>query len=472
MPLQELSPLPAVTGYSALGAVAAQAGNNARERSQQLQDVASQRAWLEREGDKQRAEKLQDEQTLETFRNRLAGIQILINEGYLDGSKRNDPNAVAQAYQRAQADGVDKLYTELTNTPDEGGKPLLTHADLSNPAAVQSAKDKLGAIKAKQLQFQMGQPANAQATVDSLSQQLATHQARIAQISAKLDEPAKQYGFNDPQVQALAVQLAEQAKPGSGRNREAVGQMLPIAQKQLNDQATLQHMQDVQAATRQLDGERYAEASITQALDHAMQTSKVFPIKSAGLTPAMLQAPAAPAAPKVASASDIANAMKSIVGGTPAAPAAAPATSSMLTPIENPTNDPTIDAGNSEIKRRQAAAVQSQLNDAINEGKSIDQQLDDARQGYYTSPFDNMNEIPMGPQKISPIMAAHSAASLLKAKADNAAKVKALQSQLMGPAPAIVTPPAVNTPTTSTPSVGAAQGAPNWWQTSQPPGLQ
>lgn len=477
MPLQELSPLPPVTGYSTLGATLSGIGTDALQRSRHLQDVASERQFVSGESDKERAfrsteaasassRQLANEVELERQRSFAAGVQILINEGYLDGSRRDDKQAVADAYRRAQADGVDKLYVELTTTPDQDGKPLLTHAELNDPTAVQAAKEKLGAIKARQMQFQMAQPANAQATVDSLSQQLAQHQSRIAEISARLDQPARQFAPTDPEVQALAVQLAEQAKPGSGRNREAIAQMLPIAQKQLNDQAFVQHSQDVQAATRQLDGERYAEATLAQTLDHAMQTGKVFPSRVAS-NPSALRSPSTAATPRVASAADIASAMRAAVGGSGTA---APGPSPSLAPIDNPTNNQTIEAGNVEARRMLHAQTESELNRALEEGRQIDAALSDAASrgstpgGYVSSgmfPGASMMGIS---HNADPLGAAKDTAGLLKQKADNAARVKALQAQLIGPTAATVTAPVMNTPATSTPTLGAAQGAPNWWQ--------
>ena len=450
MPLQELSPLPPITGYSTLGGVISNLGQDQLQRAAQLQDA----------------------QAMDTFRARQAGIQLLINEGYLDGSQRDNPEAVQAAYNQAKADGVDKRYFELYQTPDETGQPLLKPADAGNAQLVQAAKEKLGAIKAKQLQFQMGQPANAQATVNDIQNQLAQVRAQKEAITQKANEPAPQYSPNDAKVVALAQQLAEQQKPGSGRNREAVAAQMPIAYKQLNDQAFVAWSQNVQSAKIELESLRRTEAELTDALVRTSQTFKVAPSVRPTAAPSMLQNPAA-SAPRVASAEDIAAAMRAAIGGQSAPSSAAPdAASSGL--LENPTNDPTISAGNEMLQRQRVATVQNQLNEAIQTGAKIEAQINSARNtsapmtipafgGGLGGPSPVQTQAPAGV-----LGAAQQVSSLLKAKAENEARIKALQAQLAGPAPATSTAPAINTPTSSTPTLGVGAYQAGWWKNPNP----
>ena len=470
MPLQELSAPPPVTGYSALGNVLASQGADALQRSRQLQDVQSARAYASAEGDKRRSEQLQDAQTMEKFRNREAGIRLLINEGYLNESQVGDENAVNDARARFVADGRDKIYQELFNTPDESGKPLLSHEEATNPALVQAAKDKLGAIKAKQLQGQLAQPANAQATVNDLQQQLAQVRAQKQAVTQAANQPVPQYQPNDPKVVQLAQQLAEQIKPGSGKNREAVAAQMPVAYKQLNDQALMAWSQGVQSAKIELESLRRSEAELTDALVRTSQTFKVAPSVHGTAAPAVLQNPG-PTVPRVATAEEIAAALRAAMGGARPTPAPDEASGSSAL-LDNPTNDPTISAANEDVQQRQAQAVKDSLNLAITQGNEINQKIAAARQGQLANPttpaFSPMG-VPLMPASSSRYDAGKAVADLLKQKADNDARVKALQAQLIGPIPATGTAPVMNSAGASTPTIGAAQAPAAWWQTANPP---
>lgn len=316
---------PNVTGLSALGEALANGSRDyaniqiadrlrAQQRANQLADVAEARSYAEQESEKARGEHLQDQQKMLEMQAKLQGLQIMRAEGLLPMDRDPTAEEFARASQQFAALGLDKLYKDLLSTPGPDGKPLLTHADLSDPAKVQAAKDALGAINATQLKFSMDQQGNAQSTVNDLAGRIAQRKSRIEELSRKLDEPVKQFGLNDGQVQALAVQLADQAKPGSGRNVQSVTQMLPDAQKMLNDQALMAHAQQLQAVKEQLNAERYAEASDTTALDHAMQAGKVFPTKGAMSAPAALQSPTAAAPSRAASPDQIAAAMRAALG--------------------------------------------------------------------------------------------------------------------------------------------------------------
>jgi hypothetical protein len=479
MALQELSPLPQITGGAALGAAILQGGQTYQNRMANLADQQSAREFASTEAEKERgyrsteAEKagartLANERELQQQRLLAASVQALINEGFLDGSQRSDPQAVAAAYQRAQAAGLEKLYQEMLETPGDNGRPLLTVEEIADPAKVAEAKNKLGAIKAKQLQFSFDQRQNAQATVNDIQGQLAQVRARAAQVAASIDAPLQQYRPDSPEVMQLASALAEQVKPGSGRDREAVAAMAPDALKKLNEQAVIQHSLQVQSASRELEALRNNEAQLTAALREAMETFKVAP--RPGTTPAALQTPSRPTGPKAATTADIEAAMRAVVGGGKTAPAPAPAAEVAAGPalLDNPTSDPTIAAGNEAIQRQAKAQLQSQLNATLREAETIDRELATVRAGGTNLPAAVSPQMGLGlaTPKVGPIGAAQEVSDLLKRKAATDAKVRTLQAQLMGPTPAAVTAPVANTATTSTPTLGAAAGAPEWWRTN------
>lgn len=362
-----------VTGLSGLGAALADAGadylgrtrqleDEKRRRGYQLEDTQSARAYQDSVRREERVGRIEDQQTLDRQHARQVLITTLQTEGLLAPGKENDEQAVAAAYAEAQRRGLDKLYQELLSTPGPDGKPLLTQADLGNPARVQAAKDALGAIKADRMKFQLGQQDNAQATADSLQQQLTAVRAKSAEIAGRIDAPVRQFGPADREVLTLASQMAEQAKPGSGRNREAITAMVPVAQKQLNDQSLIQHAQEVQSATRELESLRYNEAQLTNALRETLQTFKVAPSRASNA--ATLQSPtaAAPAgAPKPATADQMTAAMDAVFGKAAPAQGATPAPGAAM--LANPTNDPLISQENT---RREGDAWQKNLADPFN----------------------------------------------------------------------------------------------------------
>jgi len=142
--------------------------------------------------------------------------------------------------------------------------------------------------------------------------------------------------------------------------------------------------------------------------------------------------------------------------------------------LENPTANPTIAAGNAELQRIQKQQAQSVLNAAIQEGQGIDSQLQQVQQEsaqptpIRTAVAGSGGGIQPAFLAPNPIGAATKTADLLKAKAANEAKIRALQAQLMGPVPASVTAPAINTATSSTP---LGPSPTQWWAANTPPPL-
>lgn len=494
MALQELAPLPRVTGYTALGNAIANAADVNRERQQQLadaalrrsqalEDIGSARQFEMSEADRQNAQRINTEKQLGDYRANQAAVQALVNEGYLDGSQRDDKAAIAAAYQRAHADGVDKLYLNLLNTLDpDTNQPLLRRDDVGNPALVQAAKDKLSVIQGKQLAFTMGQPENAQATINDFNRELLMNRQQQEAVRQRANHPLTQYGPTDAPVLTLAAQMAEQFKKGSGKDFAAVAAQVPAALRQLNDQNLLAWNQNTQSAKIELQSLRDSESQLTNAMTRAMQTFKVAPGR----------APVGPAAPPsvldvgatVGPRIDPAGAMQDFVsqvtrGGVSAAPGTAATPQPETNPIlANPTANPTIEAGNAYLAAQKKVALQDELNAVVNRGKVIEQNLarssntggvgiqmsPELGPGYATALYGTPPD---------PYQAAKTVSDLLRQKAENDAKIKALQAQLQGSGPASMSAPAISTPTAFTPAPAFA--APTldfpttgkWWN-SQP----
>jgi hypothetical protein len=472
-----------VTGLSGLGAALADAGadylgrtrqtqDEARRRGQQLQDVQAARDYQDQVRREERSGRLEDETKLQTMRQAAALKTVLVNEGLLSPGDVDKPEAVTTAWNEMQRRGLDRMYQDLLSTPGLDGKPLLTQEDLSNPAKIAAAKDALGAIKAKQLQFSMGQQSNAQATVDNLEGQLAGVRRRSQEVAKTIDAPAQQYTPASPEVLQLAAQLAEQSKPGSGRDRQAIAAMAPMAMKQLNEQALLAHAQRVQAATRELESLRYNEAQLTNAMREAMQTFKVAPSK--GASAAVLEGPAsaAPAGPKAASADQMAAAMDAVFGKqTPAAGAA----SSGPTVLANPTNEPIIARENT---RRAAVDWQKNLADpytaALDKVDRIKADIQRVRSGapppgalapgMFGAPADLYS---------NPTVQANSLSALLveldQAQKDAEAARRAMLGVPSVPKPALAPAPTPGAMLSNPmPSGSAAPVAPGWWNAGAP----
>lgn len=489
MPLQELAPPPPVTGFSSLGNALAGGANDyrlrqqqlqdeARSRSQQLEDVASQRDWLQREGDTTRAEELKKQEDLTKFQNEEAGKTLLVNEGLLDGGKRDDPTAVSVARARFVAEGLDKIYNELFITPDENtGKPLLTHADATNPALVQAAKDKLSALKAKQLQFQLMQPGNADAYLNQKNGELVASQKREQQIVSQLNQPPRQFGPNDQETMALATQLAEQIKPGSGQDKRAVMAQISTAQQQLNNQELLNRRDRIASAHQQIEAERYNQASITQAIDKAVQIFRQAPSGARAAPPsdtASLLNPNSAPSPQVApqgSPSDFLSKFKAIQAQPTAAAVPPPAPdNSIVIPDNAPPEVATAmrSAQADQMSAQRKATIDDPLASTQAQIAQIDQQLKNMSAiggpvitggGGFGAP----------PGIYSNVDNAKAMSTLLQQKAALQQKADQLKAAQGSGVSGDVTPGGASTPVSFTPASFSAPSltSPQWWQASQ-----
>lgn len=242
MALQELSPLPRITGPEMLGAAVSNTSeryaNTARQdqlldraRTNQLADVASARDYEDQRYDRARADQLTDEDR----RTMRAVAGALVAERLLSPDQMNNPEAIATAYQEAVRRGLDKVYEELTSTPGPDGKPLLMIADFENPERIAQAKAQLGEIRAQQNQLAMAQTGLQQDDFTRLREEERKIQQQIQALTDDLQRGAD-YVPTEAEVSNVALALAQSLKkPGERPSRAEIDSQRAAAIQQLRE---------------------------------------------------------------------------------------------------------------------------------------------------------------------------------------------------------------------------------------------
>ena len=361
MPLQVLPVVNQPDGLAMLGDVIGagardyeqrtrQLADEDRRRGQQLADIASARSWQHEENVSSDDRRLAQEKALQEIRTQEDIKRTLISEGLLAPGDINDQAKVSAAFELARQRGLDQLYAELTSTPDENGKPILSRDDFGNPAAISAAKTKLGQMKAAKLAFTDSQAKNAQTELGRIASQINQVQGAAAALDQKLGAPAP--ALSQDELTSAAIQIAGAAHPGKPPSNQEIAAAMPQAKQQLEQAAVQKWMMDKQDAQVQ----RGVLASQLQDLRYQYDTLvnkfNVAPV------PGSMGAPAAgaPLANPVTEASPQQRAAAA-AALIPPKPPGGPGAPSLLA---NPTNDPIITAAND---RRGAASWQANLAD-------------------------------------------------------------------------------------------------------------
>lgn len=329
---------------------ARQLEDEARRRSEQLQDIGSARAWQHSENVSADERRLAQEKGLQDIRTQEDIKRTLISEGLLAPGDINDQGKVAAAFELARQRGLDTLYAELTSTPDETGKPLLTRDDFGNVAAINTAKQKLGQIKAAKLAFADSQAHNAQGELARISQQMNQVQAASSELDRRLGAPAP--AISQDELTNAAIQIASQAHPGKPPSNQEIAAAIPQAKTQLEQAVMTRWAMDKQDAQVQ----RGILGAQLQDLRYQYDTL----VTKFGVAPAPGSISAVPPTARLANPTSEANPQQraaAVASLLPPKPAAAPGGASLLA---NPTNEPLIAAAN---ERRGAQAWQSNLAD-------------------------------------------------------------------------------------------------------------
>ena len=490
MALQELSPPPPITGYTALGNAVNQGSRDNMIRQLQLQDEERQRANQSTEADRASSRLLENQKAIEDYRNREAGIRVLINEGLLMESQRSDEVAIETARKAFAASARGKMYGELFNTPDENGQPLITREEAMDPAKVQAAENRLSQIKSKQANQTLGLAnmeleakkkglIGGQAAANRSLQAETKLNERIDRLTNELNSPVPP--VTEGEILNLARNLWLQNHPGEKMAPTDSAKLSAEIGQATQDLQTARYMaakeerdlknQEISILRQQLISGTMLNAKYASGNFYADETT---PPPQSGL--ASISGQTQPLSAQSGSTRSFLERAAAIQD--PSQASNPPPPSGQL--IDNPTNNPTIAAGNAQLQSQQKKQLQSELNAAIVEGQQIEQQLQEAStgvrpgsRGIFQAP--NLGGFGYDPSSIGQVEAAQITSNTLKAKAMNDAKIKALQAQLVGPVVATATPPAINTPTsfTSTPAFATPTGllsqsqTPQWWQAGQ-----
>lgn len=354
--------------------------DEARRRQNQLADIASARAYEDTTYGRRRADTLADQMTARQQDAALA----LVHEGLLAPADIGNAPAIAKAFEEAQRRGVDKLYTDLLTTPGPDGKPILDRANLNNPQAIEAAKTVLAQIKATAGKLQMEQPANAQATLDSLGAEGQQVRQQLAAVEAKLAET--QPALDQQTVLNRALQLATDAKGGKTPSKQEIQAMVGQATQEAQTQALQRWYQDKEDSKIQYQILSSRLNNIRQQQSDLTKTFQIAPRASALVEPAAVSAPVRPpeASPEQRQAA-LVGAIRAAAQPAGAPPPAAPGAPAQAAPLPNPIADPIIEAENQRIGQRNLSAQNSALadpyNNALDELAAVNQQIAQVRSG-------------------------------------------------------------------------------------------
>lgn len=309
---------------------------------------------------------------------------------------------------------------------------------------------------------------NLQTAVDEAAKQLNDVRAKIDQVAQRVQSQPPTITASTPGVRQLAQQMA-----GGSRKNEEIDAMIPKALEQLQLQAAYNHQIAVKAAQDVLQSLKTSETQLTNLIQTGIQQRVAPRVAPTGPTPTEaegLRSLPGAAPQRQASAADIANAVNmALGGGQPAGAPSAGGTSRDAQLFANPTNNPAIAAGNAELAARGPAMLQAQINDVTRQITALDSDLQTA--GTPSRPSLGMG---LGGYSVTsspdPVAGAQAATSMLQQRAELENRRRALEAQLRGPTVGAATPPAISTPTTSTPAVqfGAPAGGGRWWETVAP----
>ncbi len=435
--------------------------DEARRRQNQLTDVASARAYEDQVYGRRRADTLADQTTA----RQQDAAMILVHEGLLAPGDIGDAQKIAAAYEVARQRGLDKLYVDLTTTPGPDGKPILDRSNLNNPDAIEAAKRVLAQIKATAGKLQMEQPANAQATLDSLGAEGQQVRQQLASVEAKLAET--QPALNEQVVLNRALQLATDAKGGKTPSKQEIQAMVAQATQEAQTQQLQRWYQDKEDAKVQYQILNARLNNIRQQQSDLTKTFQIAPRASALVEPAAVSAPArgAEASPEQRQAA-LVGAIRAATQPAGAPPAPVPGNAPQAAALPNPIADPIIEAENRRINQRNLGAQNSALadpyNQALDDLASVNQQIAQVRSGapVLRQPADEFGAGAMTVQR-DPSMQAKALSDLLIKQQQVTRDLEAKRRAMLGIG-AAVTAPVLSNAAGSTP---AEFGRPDdWWR--------
>ena len=365
----------AVAGFGQqLGGRMMQLQDEERLRAQRVQDVNDNRAYAESRYNVERADRREDRDEAD----RRAMQQVLIQHGYLSPNDLGNPDAVQQAFQQAQRDGLVQRYQTLVS----GG--YLSADEVSNPEAVSEALDAWGKESKTSREHEQTAKANAQQTVNRLAD-------REIQISRQMDDiqqelSASQQGPTQAQVQTRAMQIAQESAGGSMPSQADIQAATAQAEEELLERAQMNSMLRQRELIPVL-------TSLSRELQDTRDRTKIL-IQNFKIAPAISEVPAAvnpaaePRAQREATPKERAAAIRAAVGGLTGNtesqgtnPLTDPATPNEYQPLAGGDRDPLIAQENARRQQRfTQATFQQPMAEAQQRLSEIDRQIARTRQ--------------------------------------------------------------------------------------------
>lgn len=238
--------------------------DEARRRANQLADVESARSYEQQNLGRLRTLQLEDE-----ARRRTQGLEDLKTKAQLENRLR--------LLQEAEARG------------------LFDAKLIGNMVAEDEALGKLQVLLAKEAEFSQGQPGNAQARLDELTQAEREITRKMGEVEARL---SAQPTIDPAAVANTALQIATEANGGKQPSREQIEAAKPEAIAKAQQDATMRWYQDKQDASVQYQILSSQLNTIRQQQANLTSTFKVAP-KASLLTAGAPPVVAAPVAPRV-----------------------------------------------------------------------------------------------------------------------------------------------------------------------------
>ncbi len=307
MALQELSPLPRITGPEQLGAAISHAGERYaatkrqdqlldRARAEQLADVASNRAYAAERYDIERFNRLSDQQKLAAQQIRQAMVAEAVREKLISLNEIDDEAKVVAAVEEMGRRGLLTKYQKLIETG------VLKVADVQNPLAVDTAMQTEADTTAKLVAQGREQMDLQQKDFTRLRQEEAEIQRQVKALTDDLQKTAD-YVPSAAEIAnaalALAWPMAKDKK--NGPSKEELEAQRPTAIQQLREAGMQNAMIERQMKTVQLNALyqqlQAIKANTQEYIRKGIGPSVMTEAPAAAPTPSAVPAPTASASP-------------------------------------------------------------------------------------------------------------------------------------------------------------------------------
>lgn len=439
-----------------------QLADEARRRQQQLDDVSGSRAYETKRAADERTAHVQDVEAEKLYAAKVELIRL----GYLSPDQIDDRAAVGVALKKFHDDGLLTRYKGAFESGD------LTYADLGDESKVAAGLAKFSARQAQNTTRGETSLTNAQSEADSLKGEYDLTVKQTRDLESQLSQPVEA-AIAAPapaEIEAAAVQLAQQAMPGKTPSRQDIAAQMPIAAQALQQsklEAVMLRRQQTQERVKVLrDSLTSLGSRLTNLANHGVYPSSDT---EASTTVAEPTTAAAPVNFDSARKSALAALLKP-------QSAAAPAPTGEFAALPNPTNEPLIATENNRrVGQNWQTNLADPYNAALDRVEAAKQKVASIRTG---APVVRLVPTGEGPiDRVStPVNPSAQAAQLSSALMEldtaqqDAEKARRAMLNIQDPTVAAATPqvaPPISNATSTTP-FAALQRVKPWWQSQTP----